>query len=315
MRSLRNLLPFGCHLTRSDLDTFVNHTLDHVVVGALQQLYYWQLAGTTNSFHELIEHIILTEDETQLWLQYIPANHRIIQDLLYNGQHVFYLSRFYLTHDHIEIGFNEVRIITGPLAGQPRNVPISAFPPRFVITDGREYSYWWNTRIWTNSLRNPDQCIIDPLTFIHPPLAPQSLAFAYRNRTPPIQTTLPTLQTVLDPEALANARDELAEVLPVTEEPLPPSSPTKTTTSGSQYPKNLGTRTTTVAFAKRKSVTAVIGQIPPRCLQVSTCGDPTTTRSHPHLQHRRLLARHTVLHISSVISWNHRASFRSGYQD
>ena len=237
VRSLRNLLPFGRHLTRSDLDTFVDHTLDHVVSGALQQLYYWQLAGTTNSFREPIEHIILTEDETQLWLQYIPANHRVIQDLLYNGQHVFYLSRFYLTHDRIEIGFNEVRIITGPLAGQPRNVPISAFPPRFVITDGREYSYRWNTRIWTNSLRNPDQRIIDPLTFIHPPLAPQSLAFAYRNRTPPIQTTLPTLQTVLDPEALASARNELAEVLPVAEDPLPPSSPTETTTSSWSIPQ------------------------------------------------------------------------------
>ena len=242
VRSLRNLLPFGRHLVRSDVDTFVDHTLEHIAHAALEQLFYWHLAGTTNSLNEPLEHIILTEDEDRFWIRYIPQNSRIIRDLLYSEQHVYYLTRFYLTHDRIEIGFNEIRISTRPTPGQLQPLfPLSDYPPRLVITDGREYSYRWNTRVWTNSLRNPDQRIINPSTYYYPPLAPQSVAFTYRNTTPPIPTILEPPEvtpsrTLLEPDALASALAEIPEVLPVREDSLPPSSPQETSTSAWSIP-------------------------------------------------------------------------------
>lgn len=232
VRSLRNLLPFGRHLVRSDVDTFVDHTLQHISRAALEQLFYWQLAGTTNSLNEPLEHLILTEEENQFWCQYVPQNSRIILDLLYSEHHVYYLTRFYLTHDRIEIGFSEIRISTRLAPGQPpQNFPLNEYPPRLVITEGREYSYRWNTQIWTNSLRNPDQSIINPLVYYFPPLAPQSIAFAYRNTTPPVSAVLEPPHTLLDPEALVDALRDFPETLPGREETLPPSSPRETSTS------------------------------------------------------------------------------------
>jgi hypothetical protein len=98
VRALRNLLPFGRHLVRSDLDHFVDHTLELISRTAIEQLFYWQLAGTTNSLNEPLEHVVLTENETQFWNQYVPQNLPVIQGLLYEDQHVYYLTRFYLTH-------------------------------------------------------------------------------------------------------------------------------------------------------------------------------------------------------------------------
>jgi hypothetical protein len=195
-------------------------------------VFYWQLAGTTNSLNEPLEHLILTEEETQFWNRYVPQNLRTITELLYNDRHVYFLTRFYLTHDRIEVEFSEIRLSTRPVPGQSEQLfPRSEQPPRLVLTDGREYSYRWNTRIWTNSLRNPDQNIINPSGATYPPLAPQNIAYAYRNITPPIPTILEPPRTLLEPEALASALSELPESVPSRDESLPPSSPQETSTS------------------------------------------------------------------------------------
>ena len=116
VRNLRNLLPFGRHLLRSDVDNFVDHTLEQLSHAALEQLFYWHLAGTTNSLNEPLEHIILTEDEDHFWIRYIPQHLTTVHQLLSTEQHVYYLTRFYLTHDRIEVGFNEIRLVpSGPV--------------------------------------------------------------------------------------------------------------------------------------------------------------------------------------------------------
>jgi len=235
VRALRNLLPFGRHLTRSDLDHFVDHTLEQISRTAIEQLFYWQLAGTTNSLNEPLDHVFLTENETQFWNQYVPQNLPSIQGLLYEDQHVYYLTKFDLDHGRINIEFSEIRISTRPEPGRTtQSFPLATNPPRLVITDGREYSYRWDTRVWTNSLRNPDQRILNPITYHLPPLAPQSLAFAQRNITPPLAATIDP--AILDPEALENALNDLPQISLPREETLPPSSPPETTTSAWSYP-------------------------------------------------------------------------------
>jgi len=232
VRALRNLLPFGRHLVRSDLDHFVDHTLELISRTAIEQLFYWQLAGTTNSLNEPLEHVVLTENETQFWNQYVPQNLPVIQGLLYENQHVYYLTRFYLTHDRIEIEFSEIRISTRPEPGRTtQSFPLTSHPPRLVITDGREYSYRWDTQVWTNSLRNPDQRILNPITYHLPPLVPQNIAFAQRNITPP--------GAAIDPEvleALQTVLNDLPQISLPDEESLPSSSPPNTPASGWTIP-------------------------------------------------------------------------------
>ena len=78
VRSLRNLLPFATHLRCADLDHFVDHTFFQVSQNSLEQLFYWLLAGTTNSHGEPLEHIIVTVNENYLWQRYIPENSKRI---------------------------------------------------------------------------------------------------------------------------------------------------------------------------------------------------------------------------------------------
>jgi hypothetical protein len=217
IRSLRSILPFASHLQRANLDWFVDHTLDRISQASLEQLSYWQLANRIDDQSEPLEHILIELNEDHFWLQYVPENAQAIRGLLYEGEHVFFITRFFLSHDIIEVGFDEIRISTRSPGGGQR-FPLDANPPRFVITDGRNYSFRWNTGIWTNSLANPDDAIINPTSARFPPLVPQSTAFAFRAITPPIvaPSNTPLPRIVITPGS------ELVEPS------LPPSSPSTT---------------------------------------------------------------------------------------
>ena len=91
LRSLRTLLPFLQHLRCADLDHFVDHTLESIVEASLRQIAYLQLAGIVNSTNAPIEIIYLTENEDYFWLRYVPENSCQIRELIYKGEHIYYL--------------------------------------------------------------------------------------------------------------------------------------------------------------------------------------------------------------------------------
>ena len=215
LRSLRTLLPFSQHLRRADLDHFVDHTLEPIVEASLRQIAYLQLAGIVNSTNAPIEIIYLTENEDHFWLRYVPENSRRIRELIYEGEHVYYLHSLLISYQGLEIQFNEVRVTTQNSSGQPQ-FPIATNPPRFVYTEGRTYAYSWITGNWGETEVNPDDRLINPGTFTNPPLVPQSIAFAFRNITPPIEDTSGP------PESTDN---------------LPPSSPQSTASGWSDQPE------------------------------------------------------------------------------
>ena len=215
LRSLRTLLPFSQHLRRADLDHFVDHTLESIVEASLRQIAYLQLAGIVNSTNAPIEIIYLTENEDHFWLRYVPENSRQIRELIYEGEHVYYLHSLLISYQGLEIQFNEVCVTTQNNSGQPQ-FPIATNPPRFVYTEGRTYAYSWITSNWGKTEVNPDDRLINPGTFTNPPLVPQSVAFAFRNVTPPIEDI---------PEP------------PESTENLPPSSPQSTVSGWSDQPE------------------------------------------------------------------------------
>jgi hypothetical protein len=97
----------------------VDNTLDHISQASLEQLSYWQLANRIDDQSEPLEHILVELNEDYFWLQYVPENAQAIRTLLYEGEHVFFITRFFLSHDIIEVGFDEIRISTrSPAGGQ-----------------------------------------------------------------------------------------------------------------------------------------------------------------------------------------------------
>ena len=215
LQSLRTLLPFSQHLRRADLDHFVDHTLESIVEASLRQIAYLQLAGIVNSTNAPIEIIYLTENEDHFWLRYVPENSHRIRELIYEGEHVYYLHSLLISYQGLEIQFNKICVSTQNSSGQPQ-FPIATNPLCFVYTEGRTYRYSWITGNWNETEVNPDNCLINPGTFTNPPLVPQSVAFAFRNITPPIE--------------------EVSEP-PESTENLPPSSPQSTVSGWSDQPE------------------------------------------------------------------------------
>jgi hypothetical protein len=112
--SLRNHLPFGHYLDEYEVELFIDNKLPWLPGACQEQLLYWHLAAATSSFNEPISHLNITENESRFWLNHITLRQTLICQQILHGVRIFYLTRFTLDHHRIEVGFNEIQLITNP---------------------------------------------------------------------------------------------------------------------------------------------------------------------------------------------------------
>jgi hypothetical protein len=170
--SLRILLPFRRILSHSQVDFLVApYWTTHLVNNCSTQLLYWYLARADASLSgQLVSHIAIYPELDQFWFNYIASNSQQIKDRLLRGHKVFYLQRFTLSHDSIDLEFSKLRLITVRYGSLPAAIQA---PFRIVHTTGRTHRYSWNTNSWELSTSNPDPALVDPEPpYFLPPLAP-----------------------------------------------------------------------------------------------------------------------------------------------
>jgi hypothetical protein len=115
----------------------------------------------------------VTPDEDRFWFHYV-YNHLVqIKELIEGGTHLFWIDRFILDHQSIEIGFNEIRLST--LYPHPLPVHLAALAPySLVVTDGREFHLSWQEGHWNTTLQNSDPDLINPRNYTLAPVIPES---------------------------------------------------------------------------------------------------------------------------------------------
>src|SRR5712672_1415608 len=140
---------------------------------------------STSSSHLIgqpVSHIAIYPELDQFWFNYIASNSQRIKDRLLGGHKVFYLQRFTLSHDSIDLEFGELRLITIRYGSLPADIQA---PFRIVHTSGRTHRYSWNTNSWEISTSNPDPALVDPEPpFFLPPLAPADSEYHTRVQEP-----------------------------------------------------------------------------------------------------------------------------------
>jgi hypothetical protein len=206
LQSLRALLPFGRLLDQADLDNYFDTTLACIVREAKEQLLYWHLSDSATYYNEPIDTLILSEDDDFLWRTYIPPRRLTIATDLRSGIRSYYLSKFLLTFETIEVTFEEVRLFEfeAHTNGSHRTEDL-------VFTDGKQFTYNWTAQTWSITLENPEPNLVNPRAF-HRPSVP---VFVERNDTlprPPLPRLIPFVNAVLQTPL----------------EVLPPSSPSTT---------------------------------------------------------------------------------------
>ena len=125
--------------------------LQRLVGTCEDQLLYWHWSGTVSESNNRVDRILVTENSSHFWADYIPTVADQIRRDLLNNDHVYYLNKFILNHFHIEVGFNKIRL---------RRTERGSLS--FVIMDAKEFTYFWNTRIWETTLRNPNTHTVNP---------------------------------------------------------------------------------------------------------------------------------------------------------
>ena len=167
LKDLEFILPFGEVLKLSQFQDFASCDLQRLGDLAQEQLLYWHLAKVVNVHGSPIESFLLWNKDDYLWFIHIaPRCECIIQDLL-SGEHQFFLERFRLDYEQVQISFQEIRLET------------TQFGPRLVITEGREYTLKWDG-VWETTLENPDTNIVNPQIFHLPPDTPDDIDFVTR---------------------------------------------------------------------------------------------------------------------------------------
>jgi hypothetical protein len=170
--SLHILLPFGRILSRAQIDYLVApYRTTCLANNCSTQLLYWYLARSDASpFGQPVSHIAIYPELDQFWFNYVASNNQRIKDRLLGGHKVFYLQRFTLSHDSIDLEFNKLRLITIRYGSLPADIQA---PFCIVHTTSRTYQYSWNTNSWELSTNNPDPALVDPEPpYFLPPLAP-----------------------------------------------------------------------------------------------------------------------------------------------
>ena len=227
-RPLFELLRFGRHITEYEHAQVYENILPRLVGTCEDQLLYWHWSGTVSESNNPVDRILVTENSSHFWVDYIPTVANQIRRDLLNNDHIYYLNRFILNHFCIEIGFNEIhlrRTERGSLS--------------FVIVDAEEFTYFWNTGTWETTLRNPDTRTINPDEFqIAPYLDTYNRVFIPLNKldieerpTNQITQTSAWIEEASETDTInVNELIELAAaienrpVTPTTDSSLPPSS-------------------------------------------------------------------------------------------
>ena len=150
-RPLFELLRFGRHITEYEHARVYKNILQRLVGTCEDQLLYWHWSGTVSESNNRVDRILVTKNSSHFWADYIPTVADQIRRDLLNNDHVYYLNKFILNHFRIEVGFNKIRL---------RRTERGSLS--FVIMDAKEFTYFWNTRIWETTLRNPNTHTVNP---------------------------------------------------------------------------------------------------------------------------------------------------------
>ena len=175
--NLRTLLPFGRFITQQELQLFVDRDLPQIRTTSREQLWYWHLAANTTHLNQPFDRLVISPDEDRFWHSYVYSHLAQVKTHLEQGTHLFWLDRFILDHQSIEIGFNEIRLSTHYSHALPAHLAVLA-PYTLVVTDGREYHLTWTEGHWNSTLHNPDPNLIDPLEYTLAPVIPASVALS-----------------------------------------------------------------------------------------------------------------------------------------
>jgi hypothetical protein len=128
-------------------------------------LFYWHLQAAADHHDQPVDQIYITENDHKFWFKLVPPQVAHIRNQLRVNQHVYYWTQFELTHQKIEFGFNEIRLITNPAANL-----VSLAPEHILcVVEGKEFTYQWHLGIWETTLVNPDPHLIDPEHFFAAP--------------------------------------------------------------------------------------------------------------------------------------------------
>ena len=156
VRSLYELLEFKV-TSQTELEYFIDNTLPHFPGAAQAQLFYWHLKAVVTENDEPVDRVYITENSIKFWFELIPTQAAHVRNQLRANRRVYYWLRFDLMDHKIEIGFNEIQLITNPAAN---TVPF-AHTHIFTTVDGKEFTYKWNLGFWETTLSNPDPNLID----------------------------------------------------------------------------------------------------------------------------------------------------------
>ncbi|KAH9160246.1 hypothetical protein EDB89DRAFT_2082154 [Lactarius sanguifluus] len=118
------------------------------------QLLFWHLSDRTP------EQLILWTKSDYLWFNHIPPRRDYLIQQLQAGNSVWYLDRFRLSYEEIEITFYEIQVVD------------REGPPSLVITEGIELMYSWEQATWETTLNNPDHNLVNPRIYHEPPTDP-----------------------------------------------------------------------------------------------------------------------------------------------
>lgn len=205
VQPLRQLLPFGHYLTTGQRNALINNaTKRQFVLFARSQFLFWYLARTGIGITRTpVTHLAIYYESDQFWFNHIAANRtNIINRLLVEGNPVFFLQRFTLTHTFLQLELGELRLVSPPYTTDSAPADSANFRAAhgLVHIPGSTYQFEWSDNshptspLWTLTRNHSDPQLVNPLQpYFFPPSSPGDPDFAQRVQEP-INYHLPLTQ-------------------------------------------------------------------------------------------------------------------------
>jgi hypothetical protein len=162
-QDLLRQLPFGRILSTTSFYHYMDFQLEDLVAVARRNFVLWVLISICQYNGSLVDQITLFHDNTFLWHNSVPSNHKAIIMQIQEGNRIRFLSQFYLLQAKIKLEFSKIRLLS-----------ISGIEPQLVYTDIKEYMYNWLTSLWITSITNYKTTLINPWTYTLPILVPNT---------------------------------------------------------------------------------------------------------------------------------------------
>jgi hypothetical protein len=177
---LRILLLFGRHLSQLQVNFITSrHRTSRLLNACRTQLLYWLLARTPTGPHRTpVSSIVIYYELDQFWFNHFLTTHLTIQRRLREGQQVFFLSRFSLNHEYIDLEFSELRLVglRDPKFGE------GILNYHTVHCPGVSYKRNLLGEDWVITRLNNDPNLVDPTGPVYyPPAHPGDTNFARYN--------------------------------------------------------------------------------------------------------------------------------------